>query len=728
MKTLKHLVIFFFWTIVLCLFSSEGFSAGIDDLSKDLIAKGIVVDLRSPTYCEGVITTSLGGVITGPNVRIQATTMTYTNKTVDGASVLSVEAEENVMLELGSYLFVGSKLSYDFITKTGVIYDARMALEPWFLGGETIILCSDGSYIIYNGFATTSENYINNWQITSKKAILKENRFLYAEDVQFQILSWPLFWLSTFRADLDSIFDSPIRYDIEWRGKQHTRFSMAYEIFSWKRFKSFVQLDYRIKRGLGASLETRYISEDAKTVFNTVNYLARDSSIDDPHERFRCRFHGVYNSFWDNDRISVQLTWDKVSDKDMATDYADHGLELDTAGPTQLLIRRQEDQSWIANFFTRVRVNGFQTVKQELPTFAGSLKPFVIGATGIVSENECFLSYLNFEYGNNLSHVRSYQSTRFETNHKIYRPYRFGAFNGIPEIGGSIIVYGNSPHDNTQVLTYGYFAHEFNTHLYRSYDCLKHVVKPYCKYEYLTYPTSSPTEHFIFDINDGWFRLNSLRFGTSQSFYRKSQEGIIGRYFYADLFAFAFFDTQTIPVAVPRLYANAVWNMFPTLRYCMDTAWDFQQGQLFHFNFLTEWTVNQNFAVAAEFRHRDSFDWRKVEKYNFILDSFRNTKELLHSQLSDRRNTFLLHFFLRLDPTWAVEFESRHGWGRRFEPQYNEYEIDVLASLPSAWNVRFQFQHKENEKNDNRMAVYFSIGTNPPDRDYCKNRVPIVKF
>lgn len=717
-----------FVIILLMLFSACVSAAPIETLTKELLAKGIIIDLRSPTYSEGVLSTDKGGIIQGPNIQIQATSMIYTNKTVDGIPILTIDAEENVMLEFGDYLFVGSYLSYDFISKTGVLYNAKTSLEPWFLGGETIFLCSDGSYIIYNGFITTSENHQNEWQISSKRAILINNRFLNAKNVEFKIFNRPLFWLSSFQADLNSIFDGPIRYDIQCRGKQHTRFSMMYEICSWERFRSFLQIDYRIKRGIGSSIETEYFSADRKTSFNTINYLAQDSSLDNPHERTRYRFQGTYDSLWDDDRIASQLTWDKLSDKDMATDYADRGLELDTAGRTQFLARRQEDQTWIANFLARVRVNGFQTVNQELPTFSGSLKPFSLGSTGIVSENQFFLSYLNFVYANNLSHVRDYNSTRFETHHTLYRPFRIGPIDGIPEVGGRIIVYGDSPHDNTQVLTFASFAYECSTQFHKFYGDLKHVVKPYAKYEYLTYPTSTPNEHYIFDINDGWFRLDNLRFGVNQSFYRKNCNGVVDRYFFADLFAFAFFDTPTIHSTVQKVYTRMVWNAFPNLRYALETAWDFQRGELDHFNFHSQWTFNENFAISAEFRHRDAYDWRKVEKYNFILDSFRTSKELRASSLSDRRDTFLLHFFLRLDPSWAIEFESRHGWNRFTEPSYNEYEIDALATLPSAWNIRFSFQHKENEKNDNRIAVYFSIGMTPPNQRYCENRIPVVRF
>src|SRR5438105_2580713 len=43
-----------------------------EDLMQGIFAKGIAVDLREPLFCNGVLTTEKGGVITGPYLRIQA--------------------------------------------------------------------------------------------------------------------------------------------------------------------------------------------------------------------------------------------------------------------------------------------------------------------------------------------------------------------------------------------------------------------------------------------------------------------------------------------------------------------------------------------------------------------------------------------------------------------------------------------------------------------------------
>jgi len=188
-----------------------------------------------------------------------------------------------------------------------------------------------------------------------------------------------------------------VRYSVRWGGAQGHRFGLTYEFFSWERWKAFLRLDYRINRGLGGGIETAYRSLDHKTNFQTISYVARDSSIIHPGQRLRYRFQGIGDTLLLDDHISVHLSYDKLSDIDMATDYNDRGLELDTAGRTELVARQQEE-NWISNFTTRLRINAFQTIKQELPTFETSWRPFSFAETGIVADTYFKASYLDFAY------------------------------------------------------------------------------------------------------------------------------------------------------------------------------------------------------------------------------------------------------------------------------------------------------------------------------------------
>lgn len=690
---------------------------------EEFFAQGIVVDLREPEYSEGILKTEKGGVIQAPDMRIQACHLIYTRQIVEGKPVLKVEAEGDLMVEFGEYLFVGSRLEYDFQEKRGIIYDARTGIEPWYFGGKAIHLCPDGEYFIEEGYATTSENVKKDWLIEIESALIQQDYLLRARNVRFKVFDRTLFWLPCFKTNLNSIFDSPIRYSLKWGGRLGTRLGMTYEIFSWQRVKTFMRLDYRIKRGFGLGFETYYRSEDRKESLEMVNYLAQDSSIVHPHENIRYRFQGLYNNLLLDDKLDINMSWDKLSDKDMPTDYNDRGLELDTAGLTQLQLRYQEP-FFISNFFTTVRVNQFQTLKQELPTFEIKWLPMTIGATGIVSDTFTSAAFLDYKYSNGLEHVHDYRSSRFELNQNLYRSFSWGPLNFTPRGGVRAIIYGNTPSNDSTWVSLGQFGFEANSRLHRYYGMnKKHVVLPYLNYTYLTYPTKSPRQHYIFDIEDGWYRLNMCRFGVQQSFYAK-KNGLVDRTLYTDFYAYSFFHTKTIHAVVPKVYGLFVFNTYPTLRHIVDTAWDIQRNKLDHLNIRTEWTLSRNMAVAAEYRHRDQFDWRKVDHDNFILDSFRPVHQLLHSTLSDRRDTLLLHFFYRINPNWAIEFESRQGWNRRFEPGYTEFEIDLLATLRSAWNLKLYYRHREE---DDRMAINLSVGLSRPDRPVC-NAIPFLQF
>jgi hypothetical protein len=722
----KALPAYFFWALCIFNFCCLGLHADIvEDLMHGVFTEGITVDLNNPTYTEGVLTTKTGGVIAGPGIRIQARKITYTRKMVDGAAVCTIVAEDDLMLEFGRYIFVGDRLEYDFQNSTGVIYNGRTSIGPWFVGGETVELCSDGSYIIYDAYITTSESLYPDWEITAKQASLKEERFLAAKDVKFKLFNIPVLWVPSFKTDFASVSEHPFQYYVGWGGRQGPRAGVAYELYSNELWKVFLHLDYRIRRGPGGGFETRYRSPDRKEKFETINYIARDVSIFNTHERTRYRFQGNYSNYLFDDKVSIEFTYDKLSDEDMAADYADMSLDLEASERTQLEIRR-EDEWWIANFLVRARINSFETVKQELPTFQINWRPFELGSTGIISDNCLEISYLDYAYAKQLPHRHNYHSARFELLQRFYKTFKLGNLVLTPEAGGVAIAYGNSPNEGSgRVAAQGLFGCIADIPFYKVYDWGKHVITPYSHYQYFTFPTNSPHDHYIFDISDGLYRLNMLRFGFNQSFYVQDCDGILTRYIYADLHANAFFHIKTIPETVQKIYSKVVWNYSPVLRHTLDTAWDLEERQLDHINLRTEWTVSADFAVSAEYRHRSSFDWRKADRENFILDCFRSVEELRHSQLSDRRDTALLHFFYRFHPKWAVEFISLSGWNRRDRTRYTEFEVDLIGMLQSACQVKLAFQHRQDET---RFAIYFNIAAQGPDRVKSGDLIPSLSF
>jgi hypothetical protein len=681
-----------------------------EKLAKQSFAEGIVVDLRDPLYDDGVLTTEKGGVITGPNLRIQAKKICYTRKMIENAPCSTIEAEGDLILEFGEYIFVGKSLSYDFQKKEGILYQGRTQSGPWYFGGEHIELRSDKSYVIYDGYVTTSENINPEWAIFSKEVQVTANHAMQARDVQLRLLRYTILWIPSLKLNLDAIFDSPIRYRFKWGGRQGPRFGITYEFFSWEQWKAFVRFDYRLTRGPGGGFETYYNSPDGKTEFQSLNYIAQDSSLLKPHEKARFCFEGAFRKLMDEDKLLLLITYDKVSDLEMPSNYYDKDFEIETSDRTQLLLRRQEDD-WIANFSARVRINSFQTVKEELPSFGLNLRPISLGPTGIIFENWAQASYLNFKYANYL-HEHDYASTRLEYQPRLYRPFQLGPLTATPEIGAACLMYGNSPQRDDKWVGSAIVGGKMCTQLYRQWGFSKHVIEPYVTYYYYSDPTVAPDKHYIFDIDDAWTYLNKLTFGTRNSLYIKQANGGITRPLYVDFYAHAFFKTPHIKPLIPKIYNRLIFFSFPTLRHTIETAWDFRHQQLAHFNAQLDWTFNSNFALSAEYRHRNAYDWRKADPDNFFLEAFRSEKCMRHTALSDQRDTLLLHTFYRFHPNWACEFISRHGWNRLNEPKYFEYEIDFLTTIQTAWHLRISFQHLEN---DNRFALYVNVGLARPE-------------
>lgn len=700
--------------------------AGIPLVSAETnLTEGITVDLRSPEFSEGTLKTDCGGVVTAEGIRIQGRKILYTRKIADGQTSCKLEAEEDILIEYGDYLFIGKRLEYDFETRTGIIYEGKTAIEPWFFGGEQIFLHADGSYTIYNSFLTTSENCNMEWKLSADQTTLYPNHDLHSSNFKFKYYDFPLMWIPSLKVNLDYILDFPIRYSARWGGRQGPRVEFLYEIFSWKRWKTFLKFDYRLTRGPGFGFESYYKSEDHRETFESINYIARDSSLDNPNERTRYRFQGIYaNSFFD-EKVTFRLTYDKLSDKDMATDYNDSGLTLEYPGATALLVRRQSD-SWIANLMTTVRLNNFQTMKQELPTIEVSWKPFNLGRTPFVSNQLFKISYLNFLYAKHIHHHHDYDSSRIQYIQQLYRSYRISSLVLTPEIGGTAIYYGNLPEKNDRWLIMGIFKLDAKAPFYKEHSFFTHTLTPYARYECYTMPTSLPKEHYIFDIDDGLYELQMMRFGLQQTFYVKNQHNLLYRPLKIDLYANAFINSKTYSTPVPKIYGYIDFYSTPWLKHTLDTAWDFEHGMLDHFNFRTACTFSPNAALTAEYRHRDAYDFRKADHTNFMIDAFKNPHRLAHSQMSDRRDTLLFDLFYRFHPLWALELQTRYGWNRMHQPNYTEFEIDLIGKPHAAWQVKFSYQHCENDRH--RFTVYFNMGTLQPDSWKNDHLIPLSEF
>lgn len=670
----------------------------------------LTVNLKNPVFVHGVITTQDGGVITSPGIRIQAQNIEYTNKIENGNRVQMIVAEGDLMMEYADRIFVGNRLEYDFVHRTGVLWQGKTFVDMWFLGGDKIELKEDGTFYILNAFITTCETQENTWEIKAKNVKITKDQLLSARNIRFHFFKIPLFWLPAFKSNLKVFEDPPIRYKVVWDKGLGPRFTMRYRVYSWQQLNLFFRFDYRWTRGPGGALESEYFSPDGKTTFVTRSYGAFDKTFPDEKGNKRYRLQGLYHAESKDGKTIGHMTYDKLSDYRMVGDYRSEDFEINTQRRTHLVITHSREDA-LLNLSFQPRINRFQSIDQELPLLTTAIRPFNLGASPIISSNYFSAGYLDYVYATDLRnefkklHLQtSTHAWRMETHNELYAPLSLGNLTLTPTLGAIGIFYSNNAHHDAigqGIFTYGFRA---QTHLYRSYARMRHTMEPYLVYQGLTRPTSGINNHFYFDINDGYFQLNQLKMGVRNCFTRYDHSGFCPT-IVADLYTYAYFGHRAFSHVLPKYYLDLGWQR-PSYMIKAGIAWNEQEKVWDFTNVITEWTINKDCAFAVEFRHRSKYDWRKGDHENFILDVARPIKELVESPVSDARDTLLTRLFFRLSPKWTCQVQTRNGWGRKSEPRFNTCKVDFFYMLTCSWRVRLSY---ERMPNDNRFTGSFNI-------------------
>ena len=533
---------------------------------------------------------------------------------------------------------------------------------------------------------------------------ITKDQLLSAKNIRFQFFKIPLLWLPAFASNLKVFEDPPIRYKIIWDKGLGPRLTMRYRFFSWEHLNLFFRFDYRLSRGPGSAIESEYFSPDNKTTFVTRSYAAYDKTFPNEKGPKRYRLQGLYHTESKDGKTIAHLTYDKLSDTRMVGDYRSEDFEINTQRRTHLVITHERENA-LFNLSFQPRINRFQSIDQELPLITVGIRPFHIGNSPIISANYMNAGYLDYVYATDLSqsfkelHLQTAtKAMRLETHNELYSPLTLGNVTVTPSLGVIGIFYSNNAHHSTigqGIFTYGMQA---KSYLFHEYSSLRHIIEPYIHYRGLTRPTSGINNHFYFDINDGYFQLNQVKVGIHNcltGFKSTFSPSIV-----ADLYTYAYFGHRAFSHVFPKYYLDIGWSR-PSFVIKSGIAWNSQENVWDFTNILTEWTINEDFAFAVEFRHRSKYDWRKGDHENFILDVARPISELVDSPLSDGRDTLLTRFFFRLTPKWTCQIQTRNGWGRRHEPRFNTGKIDLFYMLTCSWRVRLSY---ERMPNDNRFT------------------------
>ncbi len=664
----------------------------------------VTVDLRNPKYQNGILYTGEGGVVRGKDLRIQAKNIQIIKRTENGEPVHRLEAEGSLMIQYKDRVYIGSELEYDFLKRSGTVYDGKTFSSMWYVGGDKIDLLPDGGYKVSNAFFTTCENKDSSWDLHAGRVQVAKEDLLAAKKVRLRLFKIPFLWLPSFKINLKKFKEPVFRYSVNWDKGQGPRGMIRYQFYSWRDWALYGRLEYRWSTGWGGAFETEYFPEHKRTTFVTRSYVGTDRFENAPNKQFRYRLQGALNHASKSGKTHSFLTWDKYSDVRMPNDFKSEDFEVNTGKRTMFYLHHKETGA-LMSIKARPRVNLFESIKQDLPTLYFAARPGQIGKSGLMYSLFAKASYLNFIYSDQLlQSILGFHSFRLEARPVLYRPFHAGPLIITPQAGLLGIFYGTSQSHEPKGVAAFLYGGSAIAQGKRSFIHYTHTIQPYLNYYGITKPTASPSQHFIFSIQDGYDRLNQFQIGIKNSLFSKRRAASEPS-FIADLYANAFLDDPLIPQLFYRFYLDLSWSL-PSWELTSQNGWDFRNGVLDHSNTRLRWTVNEDLAFSLELRYRSQYDWRKADHENYILDVSRPQSELLLSPLSDKRMTLLMNAFVRLTPFWECHIQSHQGFLRDNQKPYNEFKVDLFTWLSSSWKLRISYTHT---LKDDRVTAGISL-------------------
>ena len=642
------------------------------------------LNLSSPTYDDGVIVTTHGGVLESENMRNQAQNITYTKKKLpNGKLKWHVKASKDHHVKYFQKNFVGESLEYNFETKSGEITQANTQINAWYLSGEKIELTPTGTYKVKNVSLTTCEGPNSLWKIGLHDAQIENHNLVSAHNAFVKIGKVPVFWLPYFRAKLTTLKEIPAFYKFNSGGGAGWRLGLRYNVYSWRRLNVFWQFDYWFRRGPTTSLQFDYKALEHPTTFKANNFVAWNYRNSAPYNIYRNRVTGECKSkiF---DRITIDAKYEKLSDEGVIDSYFNKNYFLQTERRTQLEAKMKADY-WLGYLRSTIRINKFDTVSQELPILFLNLKPLNVFNSPLILDGTLNAGYLDYIFSDGPTRLfQNYRSPRLELKPRLYLPINLGPLHITPKAEYIAIGYGQSRLSHPVWNNIVNLETEINIRASKYLNQnLKHSVEPYVHYKFLSKPNINFNDHYFFDYQDAYSLLNQLRFGVKQSLFRKSNSKLTLP-LSVDVYSQFFFNQGQIGSEIPKMYID-LSSRFSSFYTSICFGQNFQHSQIDYFNARSAMSFSEDFALSVSFMYRSRFHYRKADYNSYLLDVFRSQADLLASPLSDRRNVLQAKIYWRALRDLIIEFESRSGWNRRNLPAYNEYWIHLTFLLPCNW-------------------------------------------
>lgn len=681
----------------------------------------VELNLNQPSYQDGVWQSTQGGVIANDLFRVQAQNISYTKK--DDAHFL--DAKGNVFLFYQDRPFKAQSFHYDFITKKGHLKKASFNYDLWFIRGKDVFIDSDGKVSVDEAELTSCPSSDSEWSALASELTVTEKSLIHTSNLVLKFLKLPFFWLPRLDIDTDEVKGIPIKNRIHFRGARGTSLALSYRFLSLSDWEAFLRLDYNFKKRGGVGLDFNYENQQDDTSYFAKNFITigpqKSLTSTNPLPQNRYHIEGEFQQSFEQGKTSLEVRYDRLSDYQLISEYGE-SYTYEQPNKTELRLRRI-GHYWISNFYSRVRINPFETVKQELPSVEFSLKPYLIPHTSIFATSRVKLSYLNFVFSDEPAYkhankkkqeesLDNFDSLRFVLKQDFFRSFWFQNVNFTPRANITGIYYSSGPHAKavwTHVQSIGY---HIQSDFYKHTNNYKHILSPYIDHKLISRPSTAISEHYVFDNDDMLSYLNQIEYGINNALYTK-KEGFLERPVSFKVYSYFFPNNATINHKSSQIYFDSYLKNNDRNQHFFQVVWNFPKKHLDFLLYRLSSTLTQKLTTNLEFSHRSANFWRKADRSDFSLEALLEETDMFNTPLSFKRDTILTGLHYQLSPVQSISWATRFVIGSegRFS-SFKEQKLEFTSEIRCNWLLKLAYERTMLEPH--RFSISLSLRDSIP--------------
>ncbi|MGE5196947.1 MAG: LPS-assembly protein LptD, partial [Deltaproteobacteria bacterium] len=449
-------------------------------------------------------------VVIYKNARLTCRKITVNTDTKDA------QAEGDVRLEDERGIIEGSKITYNFQTKTGVIIDANFRSNPFFGKAEKVEKISEEEFIAMKAYVTTCNFDHPHYLLRANKVDFFPQDKMQIKGAGFYLKDTRLLYLpqydQSFR-DTSTHWQVMPGYKKDWGASLLT----AYRYSLTDNVQGRLYLDYRNRLGLAEGFDTRFTTPyfgkgNFKFYYTDENDKRSPEGEQSEFQRYFLRFRHR----WDIDPRTVLISeYYRIEDKkriilgpehNILKDYFPREFDVDSQPPTYAVFHHAFDRAAFDVLFQK-RINRWYDADKQLeklPQVQYVLPSTRIWETPLFYENNS--SFVNFSQKHPAPASGDFNETRLDTTNKFSLPVKLLFLRLTPFVASRQTYYNKDANDNTlEPRNIFYAGADASARFYRLYNVksnflgmdingLRHVINPSIGYSYNREPSVSSSQ------------------------------------------------------------------------------------------------------------------------------------------------------------------------------------------------------------------------------------------